>query len=308
LLVLAEVIVHRQLRVLVRELTARDLVAAEDRATFDACIDRAMRLRNSPAAEALLLVIAFTVGHWLWRRYTCLPVASWYVVPEGGSWQLTESGYWLAFVSLPISRFLLLRWYFRLLVWYQFLWRVSRLRLRLNALHADRAGGLGFLGHSAMAFSAVLVAQSAYVAMVLGDRIWHQGARLSDFRYEIAAVVVCLSLLVLLPMCFFAAQLFEARLGGTIRFGRLASRYTNEFRAKWLAASGGGGDLLGTPDIQSLADLGVSCEVVQTMRLLPFDTLVVVRLAVTVAAPFLPLMLTVVPLDQILSVLANVIV
>jgi hypothetical protein len=34
-------------------------------------------------------------------------------------------------VSLPVFQFLLLRWYFRLVIWARFLWQVSRLKLAL---------------------------------------------------------------------------------------------------------------------------------------------------------------------------------
>jgi hypothetical protein len=100
-----------------------------------------MGLRNSIVAEILLLALAFTVGSWLWRTYVTLDVATWYAVPGEGSLALTWAGYWYVYVSLPIARVLLFRWYFRLFIWYMFLWRVSRLRLRLNPLHPDRAGG-----------------------------------------------------------------------------------------------------------------------------------------------------------------------
>jgi hypothetical protein len=37
-------------------------------------------------------------------------------------------------------QFLLLRWYFRLLVWARFLWHVSRIGLALLPTHRDRCG------------------------------------------------------------------------------------------------------------------------------------------------------------------------
>lgn len=309
LLIWAEVVIHRQLRLLVPEFVNRNLVTAEDRPRFDEIVARALRLRNSFAAEAALIVLAFAGGYWLWRTYASLHVATWYIVPEGGSMRLTEAGYWFAFVSLPISRFILLRWYFRLFIWYVFLWRVSRLRLNLNPLHADRAGGLGFLETSVTAFALVLIAQSTFLAMVLGDRILHQGARLSDFMYEIVASVVFLMLFVLLPLTFFVRQMLVAKHDGLIRYGRLASRYTNAFHEKWLAAGDDRTEaLLGTGDIQSLADLANSYDVVRGMRLLPVDRAALLRLAIFVALPLLPLTLTILPLDQLLGALIHFIV
>jgi hypothetical protein len=309
LLVGGEVVVHRRLRPLVSEFVGRDLVAVEDRSRFDDIVARALQLRNSLVAEVALLLLAFTGGYWLWRTYASLHVASWYMVPVDGSMRLTEAGYWLAFVSLPISRFILLRWYFRLFIWYLFLWRVSRLRLRLNPLHADRAGGLGFLEDSAAAFAPVLIGQSTFFATMLGSQIWHQGATLWGFGHEVVAFVVFLMLFVLLPLTFFARQMGEARLRGSRRYGRLASRYTNAFDEKWLAAGASPSEpLLGTSDIQSLSDLANSYDVVRAMRLVPFGKAILLRLAVCIALPLLPLTFTMVPLDQLLSALVNLFV
>src|SRR5512142_1082527 len=101
----------------------------------------------------------------------------------------------------------------------------------------------------------------------------------------------------LVPLTFFAPQLFQARLAGLFRYGRFASRYTNAFQDKWLGKSGGKGEpLLCTSDIQSLADLANSYDVVRRMRLLPFDQGVVFGLVLTVALPLAPLVLTMIPL------------
>ena len=309
LLVAAEVVVHHRIRPLVPEFVDRDLIAVDDRSRFDELVARALQLRNSIVAEVALLLVSFTAGYWLWRSYASLHVATWYLVPVDGSMRLTEAGTWLAFVSLPISRFLLLRWYFRLFIWYAFLWRVSRLRLGLNALHADRAGGLGFLGESVTAFTPVLVAQSAYFAMLLGNQIWHGGARLSDFAHGIVTVVVFLMLVVLLPLTFFAGQLIDARLRDSRRYGQLASHYSNAFDEKWLATGAKRSEpLLGTSDIQSLADLANSYEVVRATRFVPFGKTTVVRLAICVVLPLLPLTLTMVPVDKLLVALVNIFV
>jgi hypothetical protein len=306
LLVWAEVFIHYRLRLLVPEFVARDLVAVKDRSRFDDLVARALRLRNSRLAEVALLLLVFTAGHWLWRTYASLHVATWYMVPVDGTMRLTEAGYWLAFVSLPISRFILLRWYFRLFIWYVFLWRVSRLHLGLNPLHADRAGGLGFLTNSATAFAPILLAQSIFFATVVGTQIWHVGAKLADFRYEVVGLVAFLMLFVLFPLTFFARQMNEARLRGAREYGRLASHYTNAFEEKWLAAGASRDEpLLGTSDIQSLSDLANSYEVVRGMRLVPFDKITVLRLAILIALPLLPLTFTTVPIDKMVRVLVS---
>jgi hypothetical protein len=59
--------------------------------------------------------------------------------------------------------------------------------------------------------------------------------------------------------------------------------------------------LLGTGDIQSLADLGNSFAVVREMRTVPFVTDDIVRLLVITIVPFVPLLLTIMPLDQLVT-------
>ncbi|MGH7177838.1 MAG: hypothetical protein ACREJC_10690, partial [Tepidisphaeraceae bacterium] len=167
LLIAAEVIVHRRIREVVAQFQERGLIAPEEQRSFDAIVAQAMRLRNSTLVEVFLLVLAFTGGYWLWRSHATLHVNTWYAVRMEDTAPFTRAGYWYAFVSLPIVRFIIFRWYFRMFIWYVFLFRVSRLRLRLNPLHPDRAGGLGFLSLSVGALTPVLIAQSALLSALI---------------------------------------------------------------------------------------------------------------------------------------------
>ena len=84
----------------------------------------------------------------------------------------------------------------------------------------------------------------------------------------------------------FAGQLARAKRTGLGEYGVLAQRYTREFDAKWIR---GGRDpdepLVGSADIQSLADLGNSFEVIKTMRLVPFSKETVFQLGVVTLIP-----------------------
>ena len=73
-------------------------------------------------------------------------------------------------------------------------------------------------------------------------------------------------LFVLGPLLVFAPRLAAAKRNGLREYGMLAKRYTDEFDHKWLR-SGVPPDepLIGSADIQSLADLGTSFEVIKDM-------------------------------------------
>ena len=86
-------------------------------------------------------------------------------------------------------------------------------------------------------------------------------------------------------------------------------RYVTEFRQKWIdrepetgeALVREGGILVGTGDIQSLADLANSFEIVQETGELPFGKAPVIRLTIVLAVPLLPLVLTMIPIEQLID-------
>jgi hypothetical protein len=80
-----------------------------------------------------------------------------------------------------------------------------------------------------------------------------------------------------------------------------------EFDAKWLRGGAPADErLVGSGDIQSLADLDGSLEVVRTMRLAPVTKEAVFRLVVATLAPIVPLGLTMMPLEELLKTLVGV--
>jgi hypothetical protein len=302
LLIIAELIVHRRIVVVVRQFIERDIIATEHRARFEQIIASTMHLRNSIAIEVALLVFCIGVGHWVWRGHVALSVPTWYSVKLDGEIVLSKAGYWYAFVSLPIFRFLLFRWYFRLFLWYQFLWRVRGLPLQLNLYHPDHAAGLGFLAASVSAFALVLLAQTTLLSGAIADRIWFAGANLTAFKVEIACTLVFLVLIVLLPLAFFVVHLSKANRAAKREFGILSSKYVNRFRAKWITHDAEKSEpLLGTADVQSLADLGNSFKTVTDSGLLPVGKQTVVRLLGILILPLLPLVLTMIPLKEVVS-------
>lgn len=309
ILIAAELTVHSRIRPAVKSFVERRIIVSEDMPKFHTAIGSAMRLGNSRIVELGILVLVYTLGLWVWRSQIATGIESWYATSEGSQWHLTLAGYWYAFVSIPLFQFILLRWYFRFFIWFQFLWRVSKLRLRLIATHPDRAAGLGFLGSSTYAFSPILFAQGALLAGLIANRVWFEGQELMVFKIEAGVLVAFFTLLVLSPLLVFTAHLSRAKRNGLRDYGRLASRYTQGFERKWIEeAKSSEEELLGSGDIQSLADLGNSFTVVQETRLMPFGFKDVVRLVFATVAPLLPLTLMVVSLEELVGRLIKILV
>jgi len=205
-------------------------------------------------------------------------------------------------VSLPIFQFLVARWLFRLFIWARLLWQVSRLELNLVPTHPDRAGGLGFLSGALFAFIPLAAAFGAVLSGALANRIFYSGAKLPEFKMQVAATVIALIFFLVGPLLVFAPRIAQAKRTGLLEYGALAQRYVREFDAKWLRGGTPADEpLVGSGDIQSLADLANSFEVVRTMRMAPVAMQDVIRLAIAALVPVGPLLLTVMPLGDLLK-------
>ncbi|WP_267225959.1 hypothetical protein [Dyella silvae] len=308
LLVVAEVEVNRRLHPIAQTFLDRNLIPDADKSHFDGAITSALRLRDSVLAEVLLVLIVYAVGVLIvWRHYTALNADTWYGTSSRAGSQLSFAGIWYGYVSLPLFQFLLVRWYFRVFIWARFLWQVSRIKLSLIPTHPDRLAGLGFLSATAYAFGVLLVAHGAMVAAQLANRIILLGATLFEFKIEIAAMVVFLLFVVFGPLLVFAPQLSLARRTGLREYGTLAEHYVRDFDVKWLRGGAPGDEpFVGSADIQSLADLSNSYEVVQGMRVVPITRDAIIQLAAAVLAPIAPLALTIWSLEDLVKKLFGV--
>ena len=308
LMVGAELVVHRRMRLLVKQFLDRNLIPEHALPRFEAAIQSAFRLRNSTLAEVLLLALVYGFGILvIWRHYMAIDAPTWFATPSADGSRLSFAGMWYAYLSLPIFQFLLLRWYFRLFVWARFLWQVSRIELNLVPTHPDRTGGLGFLAGTVNAFIPLLMANGAIVAGNLANRIFHLGATLPEFKGEVILMVAWLLFVVLGPLLVFAPKLAEAKRTGLREYGTLAQRYVREFDTKWLRGGAPADEpFVGSGDIQSLADLGNSYEVVRTMHMAPVSKEAILRLAAAALVPIVPLLLTMMPWEELLKKLLGI--
>ena len=308
LLVVAELVVHRRMRPLLQQFRERNLIPENAIGRFEAAIASAFRLRNSILAEVLLIALVYGFGILVvWRHFIALDTVTWYATPSADGAKFSLAGLWYGYVSVPIFQFLLCRWYFRLFIWARFLWQVSRIELSLVVTHPDQAGGLSFISGQIYAFSVLAVAHGALLAGNLANRIFFVGAALTQFKVEIASVVVFLLCVVLGPLLVFSPQLARVKRQGLREYGTLAARYVREFDAKWLRGGAPADEpLVGSGDIQSLADLAGSYEVVRTMHLVPIKRDDVLRLVVATLAPIVPLALTMMSFEELLKTLFGV--
>ena len=309
-LVIAEVTVHLRLSPVVKQFVERRIVVDKDLPAFNKAVDSTLRFRNSAAVEIILAVFVLTVGTLIWQRsHIGDGAATWFAQTDRTGQHLTWAGYWYAFVSTPLFQFLLLRWYIRIALWIRLLWKISKLDLHLSASHPDRTGGIGFLGKGTYAFGPILSAQGAVLSGLIATRVMYQGEALQSYQWDAVVLILAVLLVVLTPLLIFMPLLDRTQREGTARFGMLAMRYTMGFEKKWIQGFKPDDDeLMGSADIQSLADLSNSYSVVSEMRIIPFTWQDAARLAVATAAPLLPLGLTVLSLEELLGRLFKILI
>jgi hypothetical protein len=303
LLFVCEAFIDPRFAAFVHEIVRSQVVPAPARPTLESVIARIARWKDAWLPEVFFLLAAVLLGsttpHGSFFDYLSgLAVGSNPSAVGATTW--TSQWYWM--VCVTVYRFLLLRWLWRLALWCFFLWRVSRLELRLVPTHPDRAGGLGYLEVVHTEFTPLVLAISAVQSASLAQDI-ASGRMTFDAIYSgVAFVLLADAVLFLGPLYVFLRKLWACKVKGLSDYSALAERYVNAFDRKWLGAGPAPGEpLLGTADIQSLADLSTSVGIVREMRLVPISPSLVMYLAVAALLPLLPLVLFKYPLADLLA-------
>lgn len=308
LLFWADSFCHQHLGKAVAQFRARHLVPQAQLERFDTALRSAAHLRDSTLAELVLIALVFGFGiQIVWRQFTVVPVATWYGTPAADGTRLSLAGMWLIGVSLPLFHFMLMRWYYRLFIWGRLLRQISKVDLALVPTHPDHAGGLGFIANSVHYFVPVALAHGVLVAGWVGNRIFTLDAALTDFKFEIVGFVILVQALIIGPLLVFVPTLAGTKRTGRREYGAFAERYVRSFDHKWLRGGAAPDEpLVGSADIQSLADLSNSYDVIRTMRVSPFTKESVLVIAAATLAPIVPLVLTMMDAEELFKRLLGI--
>jgi hypothetical protein len=299
LLIIAEVVLDARTNAVVKHFINSGLVQEKDYPAFESAVQQAGRLRDSLLAE--VLIVGLVIVNVIFNRVEYLGSAStWQTLVSEAGRTRTLVGWWYLLVGIPLFQFLLARWLWRFLIWSHFLRNLSKMDLRLIPTHPDLAAGLGFLSPAQGKYGIVVFALSCVIAAKIGEEILYGGASLLDYKFIIGGYVVMMLIILLAPLLVFTPQLLMVKRKGLLEYSALANGYTQAFDRKWIRKEIPEGEpLLGSADIQSLADLGNSFGFVRNMRTFPIDLNGVIPLIMATVLPMLPLVLTVYPFDEL---------
>jgi len=231
---------------------------------------------------------------------------SWHIIRTQSGIRLSLAGIWYLVVAVPLLQFMFYRWVWRLIIWTGFLLDMSRLNLRVSVTHPDQAGGLGFLGATQVSFGFIAFALSSILSASAAFHFVYESAQIETFKIPFIVYLVFVNMLFLGSLLVFVPLLARTRRQGLREFSALANRYDQSFVDKWISGGAPTDEpLLGTGDIQSLADLGNSYQFARQMKPFPFDVRTIIEMSVIAAVPMLPLLPLVMPIADILKILSK---
>lgn len=274
------------------------LICQQDLPKYNYLIENAVHYQNSIGAEIILLVATF-VWQCLEVQFATSISTTWHQLPSNH--QPTYAWFWYAYFAKPLIRFLWLRWLWRYLIWAVLLCRVASLNIKVMPTHPDSHGGLLFISVGHARFCALAFIFGVQAASIFGYQIMFEGKNLLSFKYDLITIVVIILVLFLTPLLVFTGKLLDSKRAGMFEYGSLADEYVSQFRSKWIDRADGNESILGTSDIQSLADIGNAYAVVKNMKTCLIEKDIIMRFIVATMLPFTPLILTVYPFDELVQ-------
>jgi hypothetical protein len=298
LFVIAEAVCAPQLNAIAHRFMGSGIVDERDHADVADAVASTRRLLASPAAEVVVVVLAYLVAAASAFSYPPDQLPVW-AQPTGGMPRLSLAAWWHTLVSLPLLLILIFGWLWRLALWTRLLWRVSRLRLRLVASHPDHCAGIGFLGRSVRAFAIVAMALAVIVAGRSAHIVLTGGAFPTPHLYFNVGLLMTILALFVAPLLVFMPPLVDAWRRGTLEYGALANQVGHAFERKWLDGHKTDSSALEKPDFSATTDLYSVAANVYAMRFVPVDLKDLIALALAMLVPFIPVVLLAFPLDVI---------
>lgn len=272
-----------------------NFIEQEDLERFDRLIDNVVKIRHSILADGIILVLAFITSPFNPAMLFTTEVPGWQIHATTG---LTTAGWWNACVSQPLFRFVVFGWYFRYSMWIYFLFRVSRMKLRVIATHPDNAGGLSFISVTQTKFCLVAFALSSMICSVIAQTVVYHNEKLTSFTNLAIAFVIVTLLFFIGPLLVFSPILIGARQRAIFTYGSLCQELNELFASKWLHTVDRK-TLIEAPDSSTVTDLNSQYTLIQNMRPAVFDRQFVMVYVIAICVPALPLVATVIPLKDL---------
>jgi hypothetical protein len=305
-LVLAmDIMVSRRMPLAIEHLRTSGLVGAAEMAGVEHAARRVGRAWRSKLVLALLVVMSYV---WAWQTFKfglTIEISNWMYHRTSRGVALSLAGAWQFFVSAPLLHVLLLRGVWKLAAWAWFLAHLSRGRLHLNPLHPDGCNGLRFLGASQLAFNPLVCAFGVQFGCLVALAVRFEGQPLVAFKLHAIALVAISVVIVLGPTVVFAVNCWRSRQRAEQVFSAWAGHAATHLSKRLLHPEGDVAGDVNVGEISALTDASSIFDRVCTTRPIPFNLRDVAIVAGASAASILLPLVMLLPLNDILQELAE---
>jgi hypothetical protein len=278
--VVAEAIIALNTREAAKAFMTGGVIPAKLAPELDALHRLVARRRRSMLAEAILIAIAYLLALLTIGPELCLHPAlciadadTWHSRIFAGEPRLTYAGWYAMLVALPVLNYWWLRWAWKIFIWTQYLYRVSRFRLMLVASHPDHTGGIGFISRVQAKFAWIIFAYGlSNVAAVAAYKIAIEGVPITAMPVwgPIVGFGIGAPLLFTLPLFMFTKQLFRTKKRALGHFRKLAMERARLLEHRWLNI-GPGSPRFDDVDLEQHTSFGEIFKAIEHMRVVPFD-------------------------------------
>jgi hypothetical protein len=298
MLIAAEATLRTSLRAALPQFAGRGLVQDDQLPRFRAILDRAIALRSSRVALAVMLALVAVATAYGWAHTDSQHELAW--EESSGQPGFHFGVAWFSFVARPIFLLALLAWIWRLAVVGWGLSQIARLDLTLVATHPDRAGGLGFLERLPAGLAPVFFAVSVPIAARWGHDAMYHGLDVNTLRAPALLLIAVNVALAAAPLLAFAPALRATRRRALAQWGALLAEHGHLVERRWIGRETLGDDaLLSAPELGPVADTNALYETVSGMRAVPISRATLATPIAATVLPLLPVAATQIPLGEI---------
>ncbi len=308
LFMMADLVTEPQLIRTIRQFHVSDLIPEDERQNFTDMATRLAMLARSRWMEVFFAMLVAMLAVLEIRVEPALNTSSWRYVTEGTSKELSFAGIWFYYFGIPLYQFIMLNWMWRYLIWFRFLWKTSRIQLKLSGVHPDRSGGIGFVGISQASFAPFIVAVSTIYSSIVAKEVLYEDKLLASFVPEIATLVAFFLVVFLAPLLVFSPQLVRLRVNHVRLHSALGSSVARGFEQRWYSKNDEQAEvLLGTGEVDTMSNMTVTYATIKRIRAAPIDLVTALAIIGSTLGPMVPLILTVYTPAEIFEVIKGLI-
>ena len=304
-LVLTEPVLVARLSGIAVHFQRAGFVRRADTARFSRLLARSHALLRHHVVEGMILLLVFGLSARLLLPGTT--PTRWQLQHVAENPRLSDSAhYWLALVSQPLFLIFVARWLWRALVWSRTLRCISLLELNLVPAHPDRAGGLLSVAQSIAALAPFGFALSCALAGAIAGSSSPQPFTTLTLGGALGTLLIILLAIAIVPLTSLSTPIRASQLRGIVEYGELASRVGRRFEARWLRERRFvTSEALSASDFSATIDLYSVVSAVYTVRIVPVKVRSLFKLVASTIIPFLPLLLTLVPAQDLVHFVAK---